>query len=49
MPDKALLAAGADVNAKNEYDCTALILAAENGHFEVIELLKKAANQAVTG
>ena len=39
---KALLEAGADVNAKDNDGKTALMLADENGHTEMVELLKKA-------
>ena len=38
----ALLAAGADVNAKNEDGNTALMLAARKGHEKVAAMLKKA-------
>jgi len=34
--------AGADVNAKNSKDYSALMLAEEEGYPEIIELLKKA-------
>jgi len=37
---KQLLESGADVNAKNKYGWTALILASEEGHKEIVELLK---------
>ncbi len=36
---KALLAKGADVNAKTEYGATALSLAADKGHVEVVKIL----------
>src|SRR5262245_43542749 len=36
---KALLAKGADVNAKNSYGATALSYAADKGHIEVVKLL----------
>jgi ankyrin repeat protein/outer membrane protein assembly factor BamB len=36
---KALLARGADVNAKNSYGATALSFAADKGHVEVVKLL----------
>ena len=39
---KALLEAGADVNAMDNDDKTALMLADENGHSEIVELLKQA-------
>lgn len=40
--DKALLAGGADVNAKNEDGETALILAERKGYKEIIYLLDQA-------
>jgi ankyrin repeat protein len=36
---KALLAKGADVNAKNSYGATALSYAADKGHLEVVKVL----------
>ena len=39
---QALLAAGADVNAKSERGFTALMLASENGHSEIVQLLESA-------
>ena len=39
---QALLDAGADVNAKDKEGVTALMEAQENGHTEVVEILKKA-------
>jgi ankyrin repeat protein/outer membrane protein assembly factor BamB len=36
---KALLARGADVNAKNSYGATALSFAADKGHLEVVKVL----------
>src|SRR5437588_6754931 len=36
---KALLAKGADVNARNAYGATALSFAADKGHLEVVKLL----------
>jgi len=35
----ALLAKGANVNAKDEYDLTALIFASQNGHLDIVQLL----------
>ena len=37
-----LIKAGADVNAKDNYGNTALILAAAKGHTEIVDLLKSA-------
>lgn len=37
--ERALLAKGADVNAKNKNDGTALMAAAKNGHNEVVQVL----------
>src|SRR5437667_9004369 len=37
-----LLAAGADVNARNRYGQTALMLAAHHGHLQVVEALVEA-------
>ena len=37
-----LLDAGADVNEKNNNDYTALMLAKEQGHTEIAEILRKA-------
>ena len=39
---KVLLEAGANVNAVNMCECTSLILAAWNGHAEVVKLLVNA-------
>jgi ankyrin repeat protein len=39
---KVLLAHGADTNAKDDNDATALMLAAQNGHSEIVRLLKDA-------
>ena len=39
---EALLAAGADVNAKNPYDWTALMRAAANGHAATVQALLEA-------
>ena len=39
---KSLIAAGADVNAKDEDDWTPLMQAAHNGHIETARLLLKA-------
>ena len=39
---QALLAKGAKVNEKNKDGKTALRIAEENGHTEIVELLKKA-------
>jgi len=36
---KAMIEHGADVNAKDNYGYTVLILAARNGHTEIVELL----------
>src|SRR5215813_9891511 len=38
---EALLAKGADVNAKTEYGATALHFAADKGHVEVVKVLLK--------
>src|SRR6516162_10774989 len=38
---EALLAKGADVNAKSDYGATALHFAADKGHLEVVKLLLK--------
>ena len=38
---RALLDAGAAVNEKNDKDYSALMLAEENGHTEIAELLRK--------
>ncbi len=42
---KALLAAGADVNATSEKGGTALMGAAMEGHTEIVQLLKEAGAQ----
>lgn len=39
---RALLAGGAEVNANDRYERTALMIAKEKGHTEVVELLKAA-------
>jgi len=39
---RQLLAAGADVNVKDEKGATALILASVQGHREIAEMLRKA-------
>ena len=42
---RVLLAKGANIEAKDDFDCTALIRAAENGHTKVVKLLlSKGAN-----
>jgi ankyrin repeat protein len=38
---KVLIASGADLNAKDNYGNTALKLAANAGHIEIVELLKE--------
>jgi len=39
---RVLLDAGADVNAKTEMGVTALTIATQTGHPEIVELLQKA-------
>jgi len=39
---KAALGNGVDVNAKNDWNWTALMSASENGHTEIVYLLKNA-------
>jgi ankyrin repeat protein len=37
-----LIDAGADVNTKDKYDTTALMIAEQMGHVEIVEILKQA-------
>jgi ankyrin repeat protein len=39
---RALIAAGANVNAKNKHGDRALMLASQNHHMDVVQLLKDA-------
>jgi ankyrin repeat protein len=42
---EALLAAGADLNAVSEDGFTAMMIAAQHGHTEIAELLRRAGSR----